>query len=126
MRQRFPSFRSVGRDADYTFSGTLQPREGSTIYRVKIVKNQAKSPRVYVVEPEIAPSAPHVYPNDRSLCLYHGSEYKWSDDYYIADDIVPWTAAWLYFYEIWAECGIWYGDEYPHERNVTKKYDDEG
>ena len=128
MKRKFPSFHSTGIDADYVFHGTLQPREGLTEYSIRIEKRQAKypkAPRVYIDYPTIVDGTPHIYPGDGSLCLYHGSEFRWSDDLYIADYIIPWTAAWLYFYEIWLECGIWYGEEYPHGENVRKKYDDE-
>ena len=32
----------------------------------------------------------------------------------IARYIVPWAAAWLYFYEVWLDLGVWLGPEVPH------------
>ena len=42
------------------------------------------------------------------------ANYNWNVDKLIAKDIVPWTAAWIYFYEYWLRTGEWVGPEAPH------------
>ena len=38
----------------------------------------------------------------------------------IADTIVPWTAEWLVYYEIWLMTGEWYGGgDWPPRRAAT-------
>lgn len=33
----------------------------------------------------------------------------------IAETIVPWTALWLLYYELWLETDEWLGPEAPHQ-----------
>lgn len=93
--------------------GTLQPSESSPHYRIKVVYNNPRSPRVWIIEPQVHVNAPHRY-GDGSLCLYKSQEWDWSPAFYLAKTIVPWTAIWLLFYELWLEYGVWYGPEAPH------------
>ncbi len=73
-----------------------------------------KRPNVLILSPEIDDNAPHRFPKSKSLCLYHSSEFHWNETSYLSDTVVPWTCAWLYFYEVWKATGRWYGPEYPH------------
>lgn len=43
------------------------------------------------------------------LCLFYPKRKEWQKYMYIADTIVPWTAEWIYYYEIWRITGEWYG-----------------
>jgi len=63
---------------------------------------------------------PHFYKESQTLCLYHPKNYHWTKEKLIAKDIVPWTAAWIYFYEIWLQKGVWYGPEAELEENLLK------
>lgn len=83
-------------------------------------------PEVRVLEPRLAPSArapgqdiPHVYadpdaPDDLVLCLFDPRADGWSRRQTIASTIVPWTASWLRFYEIWRATGEWHGGGVDH------------
>ncbi len=115
MRECYPQFSSTGRNGRYEFTGSLQPRPSSVEYLIRIKYIQFLCPKVFVLRPEIHQNAPHRYPSDNSLCLYEPASFTWTDRRFIADFIVPWTAAWLYFYEIWVETGIWYGPEASHD-----------
>lgn len=115
MRSRFPQFNYKSlRNGEYIFIGDLQPTINSNIYTVKIHYRKYLDPKVYIINPPIADDCPHLYPSDKTLCLYNFEEFRWKEDYYITDYIIPWTCMWLYFYEIWLKTGKWYGEEFPH------------
>jgi hypothetical protein len=86
----------------------LQPGEISPIYQVEIEYRHRKAPTVKVMQPTIVAGAPHLY-KDGSLCLYWPKEWNWQDNELIAEIIIPWTALWLYYYELWLDTGKWLG-----------------
>ena len=117
MQNYFPGLKYCrGKDGP-TWRGVLKPREKSPEYTVKMVYKEKTIPKVWIVSPKID-YAPHRY-FDQSLCLYYPDDRSWTSDLFLAETIVPWTAEWLAFYEIWYVTGIWYGDEVPH--NGKKK-----
>jgi len=120
MKERFPQFRVSGRNGKYTFLGTLKPSNSISEYVIKIQYDEWRRPKVYIIAPPILNSAPHRYP-DGSLCFYHPDNFDWHEYLFIADYIVPWTATWIYFYEIWKHTGVWYADEEPHKVTEEKK-----
>lgn len=101
--------------ATATWQGTLQPRDESPSYEVRVTYKMGKhrDPRVTVLSPPIRTGAPHRYP-DGSLCLYYPRDRSWHEGLYIADTIIPWAAMWLYFYELWCDTEIWWGSAAPH------------
>jgi len=113
MRDLFPSFTYRRMGGPLTWRGPLQPRERSPLYDVRIARRNPRPPQVTVVRPALDPRAPHRYPNG-SLCLYYPKDQSWHPSRYIAETIVPWTAEWLLFYELWQETGTWWGPEAPH------------
>ena len=117
MQEDFARFKYSRRNNLPTWHGPLQPTEASPVYTVKIVYQFAgrhsKSPKVWVKSPEIRPDAPHRY-DDGSLCLYFPPERNWTPYKFISETVVPWTALWLVFYEIWLDTDHWYGPESPH------------
>jgi len=40
---------------------------------------------------------------------------------WLAKTIVPWTAEWLFLYELWLETGMWWGLEASHNNSKSKK-----
>lgn len=113
MKHHFPGFRYRIRQGGVVWTGSLQPTPESPVYRVRIRLKRDSAPRVYVDEPRI-PRAPHRY-EDNSLCLFWPGEWLWNDEESLAETIVPWTALWLYYYELWLICGEWLGPEAPHD-----------
>lgn len=114
MKKYFPEFSRSGTKGKYTFRGHLRPRKESPSYKVRISYSEGRRPKVFVEAPELDAAAPHRYP-DGSLCLFHPTIFQWSDGkHLIAKTIVPWTATWLYFYEVWQKLGVWLGPEAPH------------
>lgn len=116
IQHRFPNFTYRRQNGRGLWIGTLQPRPTSPAYRIKIEYRHGKPPDVRVMWPPLAPGAPHLY-RDGSLCLYWPKEWWWRPDQLIAETIVPWTASWLYYYELWLDTGKWLGpsshDQFP-------------
>lgn len=114
MRSCFPQFQFTRRKGSAAiWVGTLQPRDQSPLYKVKVVYSPPKDPRIWVLSPVLKDTVPHRYRN-KSLCLYYPKDYSWTEDHYIAATIIPWTAEWLLLYEVWDKTGTWYGPEAPH------------
>ncbi len=117
MQQYFPNFNYSRENNIPTWRGTLQPREISPVYAVKIsyrFDNQfSKAPRVWALSSEIHPKAKHRY-RDHSLCLYYPDDQSWTPYKFISQTTVPWTSLWLLFYEIWLDTDHWYGPEVAH------------
>jgi hypothetical protein len=121
MKKDFPQFTYTWKNGIYIFHGKLKPTINSPDYTVRIEYRGKRRPNVFILDPKIEDNAPHRFPIDKSLCLYHSSEYRWNEFCSLTDTIVPWTCAWLYFYEVWKETGIWYGEEYPHLAEKKKE-----
>lgn len=117
MSKDFPGFYYRREKNIPTWYGYLKPFEESNNYFVKVeyrFDNQySKRPHVWVLSPELVSHPPHIYP-DRSLCLFFPSDETWTPYKNISKIIVPLTATWLGFYEIWLSTKVWYGPEAPH------------
>ena len=114
MKKLFPQFTWAGKSGKYVFRGILNPSSNSQGYYIRINYDSFDVPKVFVDRPKIRDDAPHRYQKDKSLCLYHPKNFQWEQKYFLADTVVPWTIAWLYFYEAWIKTGIWYGPEAEH------------
>jgi hypothetical protein len=90
----------------------------SNTYQVRVTYKLGSDPDVHVLRPvlrdrSVEERIPHVYPGNR-LCLFLPGIGEWRPIDPIADTIVPWTATWLYFYEVWLATGRWHGEgEHP-------------
>lgn len=113
MQRYFPQFQFKRVGGAPAWAGTLQPGPGMSAYRVRIKLPLPKSPRVWVISPQLRPRVPHVYA-DGSLCLYYPRDESWTPNRFLALTILPWTSYWLACYEIWMLTGEWYGQEAPH------------
>ena len=121
MKKMFPQFKANWKHKnDIRFIGELKPRENSPKYKVSIKFRGSLNPQVKVLKPNLVPDPPHIYKSTNTLCLYHPKNLKWHKDRLVAEYIVPLTAAWLYFYEVWLETDIWYGPEVKHGVNEKK------
>ena len=114
MKRYFPGFRFSRNKS--TWTGTLKPSENSPKYLVRIIYKLTDNPSVVVLRPPIREAAPHRF-EDGSLCLYYFRDGSWGRNKKIAQTIIPWTAEWLRFYEIWLFSGEWFGIEAPHIGN---------
>ncbi len=124
MKLFFPEFKVRWHKNIVNWIGKIQPSDINQIYRIKIVHQLNKSPRVYVLSPSLVPDGngqiPHTYPG-ASLCLYHPRKQEWCPQMHVATTIIPWTSLWLFYYEVWQATGEWLGGgEHPQRRR--KKY----
>jgi len=115
MRAKYPQFKEKhDKNDDIVFTGELQVKPELPVYTVKIIYRGDRNPQIYILNPVPVQGAPHIYPDTESLCLYHPKNFKWHGSKLIADDIMRWTAGWIYFYEYWLQSGKWIGPEEPH------------
>lgn len=102
----------------------LQPTESSIIYTIRLTAKQGSTVvSVYVIEPAIKKNengkrVPHLY-QDSSLCLYYPPNKEWVYTDSWAETIVPWTALWLYYYELWQATGKWLGGGIHGKKNIS-------
>jgi hypothetical protein len=115
MKSRYPQFKIDRRGQyDMLFTGELKVRPQFPLYSVTIHYQGRIRPLVRIIEPALVESPPHFFKETNSLCLYHPQNYHWTSEKLVAKDIVSWTAAWIYFYEVWLQKGQWYGPEADH------------
>lgn len=105
--------------ATMEWTGNLQPSALSPSYRVRIVLAQGGVPKTRVVSPRLEnrgdQGPPHRY-RDGSLCLYHPkTDGYWNGTWFISETILPWTAEWLFHYEVWLATGEWTGGGIGHD-----------
>ena len=101
------------------FSAELDIRGGK--YRVRIDYQENKSPKVYMITPQIDMSnsleihtfGMHYHSaykrNLPKLCLTYWDEDKWNNSILLTDSYIPWAIEWTEFYEIWLLTGKWHG-----------------
>ncbi len=119
MQRQFPDFEF--RHKGMSWYGSLQPTDESPRYRIKVTYRLPNSPQVWVLQPAIAADAKHRYRN-QSLCLHYPRDGDWQPGFFLADTILPWTAEWLYYYELWQidPEHRWLGPEASH--SPRKRY----
>jgi hypothetical protein len=121
MKSRYPQFKVKKRGQyDIEFIGDLIVKPVFPTYTVSVTYRGNLRPLVKIIKPELVADPPHFYMESQSLCLYHPKNFHWTKEKLIAKDIVPWTAAWIYFYEVWLQKGMWYGPEAEHDDNLLK------
>lgn len=115
IRSRFPSFTKGRLGTSWIWTGWLQPSEFSPRFQVRITLPPYSSPTVEVMSPQLAPNAPHLYRNGE-LCLYFPDDWTWTGHDLLVETILPWTASWLFYYDLWTQTGEWLGPEAPHTK----------
>jgi hypothetical protein len=116
IRDKFPFLHSRISGLELTCRGRIQPTEQSLSYRVEIRYAPWNSPEVKVIEPRlIFTPGTHMY-HDDTLCLHDWREQPWQRKWHLHETIIPWTAEWLIFYELWLLTGRWHGKSAPHGR----------
>lgn len=112
MRSRYPQFKAKRMSGlEIEFIGVLQPLPELPVYTVSITYRGNSDPKVKIISPHLVENPPHFYRNTGTLCLYSSENFKWSREKLVADNIISWTASWIYFYEVWLQTGNWYGPE---------------
>lgn len=96
--------------------GMITPTSLSRAYQAKIVYDNHKPPRITVSGESLRglseSNFPHKYAIDAKnkvvrVCLYFPGELDCTKAF--SDTLVPWTAEWLFHYEIWLATGEWRG-----------------
>jgi hypothetical protein len=122
MKSLHPQF-TVERQGlfDIVFTGNLKVSQKFPVYTVAIHYRGDARPLARVIQPLLVDSPPHFFKKTNSLCLYHPRNYRWTKERLIGKDIVSWTAAWIYFYEVWLQKKIWIGPEAEHDDNLKSE-----
>lgn len=112
IRERFGGTARV-RPRQLTWFGQLTPTTSSVTYDVCLRYTAWRHPQVFVQKPSLVPNEngwlPHWYSDTGALCLYDPDSDEWSPRDWLVETIVPWTAEWLLFYELWRVTDVWYG-----------------
>ena len=84
-------------------------------YKIEVEYAPPHAPKVRVVDPPLELNQKtHAY-SDESLCLFYPGDLNWSyGSHHLYDKIIPWTAEWIVFYELYQITGHWEGPEAPH------------
>ncbi len=121
MKSLYPQFKVKRKDEfEIEFIGDLHVKPELPVYKVSITYRGSNQPHVKVISPTLVPKPPHFYQNTGTLCLYSSENFNWTKEKLVAHNIVSWTAAWIYFYEVWLQTGTWYGPEAAHTINKTQ------
>ena len=109
----------------WTAAFDLLPTPVSRTYRVQIDFYGDRSPKIYVLSPDIfalstGRKPPHLYtPHEHPahLCLFHPDRGDWARHMRVSETIVPWAAEWLLHFEVWLATNEWHGGgEHPSGR----------
>lgn len=114
IEKRFPVFRCQLRRGVLECVGAIAPSPHSISYTIRIRHTEWGIPEVRVTSPVITPDPKiHMY-GDGRLCLYHPPTQPWYSTAKLHETIIPWTADWLVYYELYQTEGKWLGIEAPH------------
>lgn len=114
MQKHFPCFDCSLKKGILICTGTIQPSEHCDKYYLTVTLKQGGVPKVRITKPRIQPSPKiHMF-EDGSLCLYDFRDESWTEKANIHETIIPWTAEWLVYYELFIDTGVWFGPEAPH------------
>lgn len=116
VEKHFTGFRCALRNNVLECVGDITPSEHCATYRIAIRYKKDGIPEVRIRNPVIPQGIKgrvHIYDNG-TLCLYDYREQPWQVTDNLHEKIIPWTAEWLVFYELYLMCGQWLGSEAPH------------
>jgi hypothetical protein len=127
IQSGFPGFRCTSRPGALECIGEITPGVHCATYRVRLQMKPGTPPKVTILRPRIEPSEGiHMY-KDGSLCLYDYRVRPWDPVRDRVDEtILPWTAEWLLYYELFLMTGRWMGPEAPHDHDVWRDNGDPG
>lgn len=101
-----------------TMDVKLAPGSYGRLYDCRFIfERSSPLPLVIVTQPELPALAagqtlPHVYPwegRGTRLCLWWPKGREWHPQLKVAETLIPWTAEWLYYFEVWLLIGAWTG-----------------
>lgn len=118
MAKHYPSFTCNCTKRNLSFVGEICPSANCQTYEISVKLPFDKIPSVRILTPEIAPSHKYHMYSDGRLCLYKPSEQPWYRNDFLHEKIIPWTAEWVLFYEIYLRTGLWEGPEASHTSDI--------
>ena len=121
IQKNYPGFKCeiLPKELELVCTGKIRPDVDAPDYHIQI--RHAVFPEVRILHPKIEPNSEiHMY-RDETLCLYFPEDYEWDDISSIHDTVIPWTAEWLVFYELYLLTGKWKGRKAPHKLPEKKE-----
>ncbi len=115
MKLKYPQFKSRRKGDNILFIGDLFIKPEFPIYKISVEYRGELTPLIKVISPTLVENPPHFYNSSNCLCLYHPNNFKWNAEKLISKEIMQWTIAWIYFYEVWLQTGKWFGPEAHHK-----------
>lgn len=113
----------IERGGKLRFDFNIQPYAIAREYRCRIeLPRTGTNPCAFVLKPDLQALAngqrpPHIYDHSEGrtkLCLFTPKNREWRKDMWLSETMVPWTAEWLRYYEMWLVDGSWQGGgEHP-------------
>lgn len=114
VEKHFPLFKCRFANRRLTCVGSITPAEDCSKYTIEISYLCGGIPEVRILYPRIEwNNEIHMYRNG-TLCLYFPPETPWGRTSKLHQTIIPWTAEWLVFYELFLLKGVWLGKAAPH------------
>jgi hypothetical protein len=114
VEKHFVSVRCRLRHRHLKCEGVIVPSEDCAAYHVSIPYKQDNVPDVRITKPEIVPSQEIHMDANGTLCLYKSTDDPWKPSDNILENIIPWTAERLVFYELYLLEGKWLGPQAQH------------
>lgn len=122
MKGRWPNLVVTRKNKDFVrWEGYLRGFQKFYLIEVIWAPGIIDRPYVKLLNPQLEPrededfeKIPHLIydesaPRNSYLCLFDDEGKEWTDKDLIADTTIPWTAQWLYYYELWHFDGVWRG-----------------
>lgn len=110
----------VERGGNLIAKGEITPTDYSATYNFTIKYSPYKTPKVFINNPIIEYNNDiHLY-KDGSVCLYYPGDMIWNSTLHLHNTIIPWTAEWLIFYELYQITGKWEHPYVPHGELKTE------
>jgi hypothetical protein len=117
-----------GRQLNFRFD--ITPGTFGRTYRCLLkAMPDGRSPDLFVLEPNLSVLAggkklPHIYPHSgkgTELCLWLPGSGDWTPQMQFGETYIPWTAEWLYYFEVWLATGEWEGGG-AHPDMIPKRW----
>jgi hypothetical protein len=114
LAKHFPFLKCSLRRGKLECVGSITPTEHSETYKIRLRYTEWGFPSVKILHPHIeARPEIHMY-RDGTLCLFHPPSQPWTGVDHLHSTIIPWTAEWLVYYELFLIEGRWLGPEVAH------------
>ncbi|MDR3404777.1 MAG: hypothetical protein P4L99_19895 [Chthoniobacter sp.] len=114
LRRHFPQFdvKLVGNRL--TARGTMTTEQNGSKYVIQLGLQPRNDPTVRILRPDIpVDQKVHIH-SSGNLRLFDWREQKWQKGWHLHETIIPWTAEWLMFYELYLLTGKWLGKSAEH------------